>query len=602
MGLTSGAIKVLLLALVIPAIGYGVSFWIISDINSDFATRGIPSYQVICASDAALTDAEVSAFCNDIWPTNFLGTISILAGLIGISVPLMYMLAAYYAGQNRARLAAVFPPLIKLSIFVVAATVLIQGAILTYAAYLLESYAIGRVHFYIIGAIGIGALIATWQLFQVSFSVGEKLTTHAVGSAVTADSAPGLFEFVRGLADKLNAKAPDNIVVGLDPTFFVTSCDVDLIGKETRLSGETLYLSAPLCRLMTQSELAAVVGHELGHFRGDDTVYSLRFAPVYAGLGNALGAIAREGGGISSLAKLPAISMLKFMYETFAMNEATISRERELAADEAGVSATSPMDLATSLVKVTLYSELWGRAIEHNVDRLSQGRVTRNLSRVFQDSAKFDVEQESLEEIMNSVLDELISHPTDTHPTLGVRLSNIDVDPALITRDKLLVPGAPAVELIEGYGAIEEDLTTLEHKLLVAMGYVARPDGEEQETNHLLRATYGLAAAMVAADGRIDPNEITVAEAIGSRTFADFDPVDFRDCCNNPEDLPDAEKIADYLNDILTDDQKQSVLRYLNEIAAADGEVADEEFDLLCRVADAMAMDRALLSRHANTS
>jgi Zn-dependent protease with chaperone function/uncharacterized tellurite resistance protein B-like protein len=432
---------------------------------------------------------------------------------------------------------------------------------------------------------------------RLPFSFGKNLETHVVGTPLRQEDEPGLFAFVGNLASTLGAKSPDNIVVGLEPTFYVTSCDIHLIGQDRRLTGETLYLSAPLCRLMRLGEVSAIIGHELGHFRGDDTVYSLRFAPVYAGLGNAIGAVAEGGNGLMQLARLPAISMLSFMYDVFARNQAEISRLRELVADKAGISASSPMDLSTSLVKVTLYSGLWQAALEHNAARLSQGKFTRNLSHVFQGFARYDVEHESLEEIMTSVLDQQIVHPTDTHPTLAVRMANAGVRPEQIDKAALLVPEDSAVNMIKGHTAIEEDLTALEHKFLAAMGVAGVADGAQQQTDYLLHATYHLAAAMVAADGHIEPEEIAVAERIGGHMFDEFDPIDFRDCCNHPDELPDPVSTSGFLNNTLSQEQKQTVMRYLNAIAAADGEVADSEFDLLGRIADALGVDRSMLSR-----
>lgn len=62
------------------------------------------------------------------------------------------------------------------------------------------------------------------------------------------------------------------LVVGLTPTFFVTEADVHCIGGT--VTGRTMYLSVPLCRILTVEELSAVIAHELGHFRGEDTVCS----------------------------------------------------------------------------------------------------------------------------------------------------------------------------------------------------------------------------------------------------------------------------------------------------------------------------------------
>jgi len=57
----------------------------------------------------------------------------------------------------------------------------------------------------------------------------------------------------------------------------VTSADVNILGGDTKLEGETLHLSLPLARILTLEEIKGITGHELGHFRGADTYYSLKF-------------------------------------------------------------------------------------------------------------------------------------------------------------------------------------------------------------------------------------------------------------------------------------------------------------------------------------
>lgn len=602
MRLTAGLIKVLLVALVIPAVGYGVAEWIFGGLNAELAAKGYPSYHAICGNPQALADAEIRAFCDNFAMIGLLRPASIVSALIGISVPLLYWFASRYAGTDRERIARIFPPLVRISLILLTVMVLLQGVILTYATYVGEYWAIGEVHYIIVGLVGLGAVMATWKLFTVSLSFGKRHETNTVGALLRQEDEPGLFAFVNNLAGTLGAKPPDNIVVGLDPTFYVTSCDINLIGQDQKLTGQTLYLSAPLSRLMKLGEVSAIIGHELGHFRGDDTAYSLRFAPVYAGLGNAINRIREGRGGLMALARLPAVSMLTFMFDMFARNQGEISRVRELMADKAGISVSSPMDLSSSLVKVALYAGLWNAALEHNAARLSEGKLTRNLSHVFQGFARYDVEHEDLEDIMNAVLDQEIVHPTDSHPALSVRLANARVRPEQITREMLLVPEDSAVNLIRGHIGIEEDLTALEHKFLVAIGLVPPPSDENLKTDYLLHATYHLAAAMVAADGRIEPEEITVAENIGGQMFETFDRIEFRDCCNHPDELPDPVRTAEFMNGTLSPDQKEIVMRYLNAIAAADGEVADSEFDLLCRVADKLGVDKSQLTREVKTA
>lgn len=401
---------------------------------------------------------------------------------------------------------------------------------------------------------------------------------------------PLLFKFVRSLSEKLGATAPENIIVGLEPTFYVTSSDIKIPSNEKAIKGETLYISAPLSRLLSENEFASVVGHELGHFRGEDTAYSMRFAPVYAGLGQALGAIySDEDEGASGLAKLPALTMLAYMYEVFATNEAKISRDREHKADKAGAEAGSPLALSTALIKVSLYSSIWEHARSQNIERLNQGKIANNLSMVFQDTAKYDVEKEALSDIMESTLEQRISHPTDSHPPVSERLAELGIQTENITKEMLLVPNEPAIKLIDNYLAVEQEATLLEHRIMVAFG-VANPP-EENETNQLLHATYSLAAAMVAADGKIEQDEIIVAEGIGQKLFEDFDSVEFREYCNDPEQIPDVIELSKLMCEVLEDEHKGLIIEYLKAISEADGDVSEEETSLLNTVSSGLGVE-----------
>lgn len=589
-----GLVRVLLVTLAIPAVGYLVSALIINDVNTDLAGDGIPPIETICSMSEALTDPDLTAFCDDLAPIALLGDVSLAAGIIGIAIPIVYWIASIFAGRSRRRIAAIFPPLVSISTIVISILVLLHGGILTYAAYIGESYAIERVHFILIGAIGLGAVIAAISLIGASSKIGQKLTTQAFGKSLSKTEAPNLFSFVDKLAEGLGATPPKNIIVGLDPTFYVTSCDVAVVGEQKTLSGETLFVSAPLSRLMSRDELASIIGHELGHFRGEDTAYSLRFAPVYAGLGSALGVMQTDDEeGASGIAKIPAQAILSFMYEVFAQNETAIGRERELKADEAGAEASSPLALATSLIKVSLFAAFWPHAREQNVERLNEGKITRNLSKVFQDSAKYDVAHENIENILDSVMEIMIPHPTDTHPSVGTRLNALGIERSQITKDMLLIPSGSAVELIDDFEEIEEETTMFEHRLMVALGHVEAPEDEEKEQDQLLHATYCLAAAMVAADGKIEPEEIAVAEEIGKGLFQDFDPVDFRERCNNPDDIPDVENLTELIGAMVNEDGKPLILRYLKAISESDQDVDEKEAALLQSIAEIWKIDLA---------
>ncbi|WP_163029101.1 M48 family metallopeptidase, partial [Pseudomonas viridiflava] len=105
---------------------------------------------------------------------------------------------------------------------------------------------------------------------------------------VTPEEAPALWAYVRELATRLGALSPDHIVLGMIEGFYVTSSDVSLLPAEISIKGRTLHIPMMYLGLMNAAETSAVIGHELAHFAGEDTEYSLRFLPIYVGIGRSL--------------------------------------------------------------------------------------------------------------------------------------------------------------------------------------------------------------------------------------------------------------------------------------------------------------------------
>lgn len=578
----------LLLTVSIPALGYLTSTWILADMSEEslFPTLfQLSKVEELCRWAKLTNEMELIKTCTDasIYNVLLLKAASFWSGVAAVGLMVVYILLSLLLGKNRGAIAFIFPKLIPLSSLIIAILVLVEGAILTYSAYVGESYAIGRVHFILIGAVGLGSVIGAFGLIGATFSLNKDLIQNEIAKNISKSDSPKLWKFVEDIASKVGAKVPDNIIVGLEPNFYVTAAKVNLLSEDEMLTGETLYLSTSLMRIFDKEELSSVIGHELGHFRGKDTAYSLKFAPVYVGLGRSIAALSsEEGGGASSLAKLPAIAMLSLMYEMFSINERRISREREFEADKVGASVSSTESLATGLGKVAIYASLWNPLREGNIERLKQRKVTKNLSRTFEDSSRYDVEHRVLEDVMGEILQTRISHPTDTHPTISERYQNIGYAPESLTVDDLIKVGASINDVIDDPDSVEEELTIFEHQLMVGLGLVSPPeDDEEDQTNSLLNAIYFLAAAMVGADGKIEQSEVATAEGIGSGMFPDFDKVEFRECCNNLGDIPKFTDVVSVLGSTLKTEHRTAIYDYLKQIAMADEELAEKEKELL---------------------
>jgi Zn-dependent protease with chaperone function len=564
----------------IPIVGYLIATAILADLNSEI--KNGMGVEAICSLQKVMANPAFQSACEEVWNIVLLRDASIWAGLASIALMLVYWGASIAAGTKRNFNAFIFPKLIPISQLAIAGLVLVEGAIITYGAYIGEAYLIGRVHYFLIGAVGLGSAIGAFQLIASTATIKKDFSQPAFGKQITQSDEPKLWNFLEEISEKLGSKTPDNVVVGLEPNFYATAATVQLLNEEKIVNGETLYLSLPLLRLFSTEELRAVVGHELGHFRGADTAYSLKFAPVYAGLSQSIEALSDEEGGVTSIAKLPAAAMLSLMLELFSRNERRISQERELEADKAGVDVSSSDALASALGKVAIYAPIWSKIRSENIERLNSGKVSGNLSHIYEDSAKYDISHTGIAEIMEEILATKITHPTDTHPTIFERFKNIGFDSDRLTVETLINVGNSSQGLLENFQEIEEELTLHEHRLMIALGHVSVPDEhEEQKNDALLNAVYTLAATMVGADGKIDPAEITVAEAAGQQMFSDFDGVEFRSCCGNLENLPAFSDVVTILTNPLTNEDKSLIYGYLKEIAMADGELANEEKQLL---------------------
>lgn len=472
----------------IPLAGWLVGFFVQSKLDGQWAevvhrelgekgVTAVKSGQLSLKRYCSTADGLQESACDTYNHVLALQQTSVIAALVGVALLLVIFAAARLASSNRNLLVALFAPGLKLVLFVLFALIIVQGAIGTYSAYILEATLIHRVHFVIIGAIGFGALVGAFNMIRAGLSISRRARLGVIGQAVSRDEQPKLWEFVTNLAQVLGAQPPHQIVVGLDPSFYVTSADVTVMPAGVTHHDETLYLSLPLMRILSRDELAAVVGHELGHFRGEDTKFSLRFYPIYAGTTQALVALQTEGEGASTVALLPARAMLAFFVEEFAKAERTIGRERELEADKAGASVASPHAIATSLLKLGAFAPLWSRVQTEVVEALNQGKAHTNISEFFAATAASSAKLELIDEVANQAT----SHPTDTHPPTIQRVTALGLSLQDIRTSALQIdPCSSSAQLLENVTKLEENLTEVIHRIIVEHGIVQRQDEDGQ--------------------------------------------------------------------------------------------------------------------------
>lgn len=452
------------LLMAVPAVGYTVAELVQSQDNNQLRQvmrqeyPGAPQERIdILTVDTLCFEAgpDIEEICSKNTNLHLMRSASFWSALIGIAMLLLIKLAGTVAKTNRTLLLTVFRPGLYVTALVLVGLVLVHAALAIGIIYYGESALVNRVHIGLIGAIGIGAALGAFAILRHTFTILAKAETVVVGSALSRHDAPRLWQAIEDTARRLGALVPDHAVVGLEPNFFVTEATVVCLSG--KLTGRTLYCSLPLARILSQEQFVSILGHELGHFKGEDTKFSERFYPIYRGTSSSLEALGQVSGeGAGGLALLPAIAVFGYFLEAFSVAESRISRERELAADQAGASVSSNSAIATALVKLHAFSGVWYHLQDAAVEHLRSGNYFTNASKQFATATAKMADAEALV----GIADTHLSHPTDSHPALGARLHSLGVHLSAVAVDALDVsPADSALSFFDNAEEYEEDIS-----------------------------------------------------------------------------------------------------------------------------------------------
>lgn len=480
----------------VPVIGYLTSVYVERNSEGQFREAVVPSriseaeyqargisYLKLCAPEGALRSRSGSSdVCEPADEVRYVRLASLFTALAGVVVLGLIFAVKVVAGADRDRLVLLFGPTVRTVIVILGVATVAQAGLFIYSAYTLEASLIHRVHAVLLLGIGLAALVGCAQLLRTGLGFFRSTPMRSRAVELSSSECPELFTLVEAAARKLGTQMPDHIIAGLEPNFFVTASNVQLIGENPKLlQGRTLFVSLSLMRLFSKDELGAVVGHELGHFRGGDTAYSTKFAPIYARLTRALAHMhVEENHGASALARLPALAALNVCLTEFAKSERAVSRQREFVADKAGAEAASAEALACALVKLSVYANYWPLLTEKHIEILSQGRCFTDLPVTFREICAQQYSELDWNSAKAALTQYIQAHPVDTHPPMAQRLEALGNKVADIAKKAARPAEDSAIGLVPNAEHVEQELTTLEIRWLAAVGAVRIPNPEQQ--------------------------------------------------------------------------------------------------------------------------
>jgi Zn-dependent protease with chaperone function len=564
---------------VIPLVGLGVGlarFW--------SADEFMPAASELAACSTAVLASPGTGACGSATPFGWLAVASVGVLILSFAVVPLSRLVAMLLGAHRSILSLGFWPYALLITTVVGIVSLVHAGIFGAAVYL------GLQYWFAIESdlvlIGIGAVLvgATYAIVRGLAVFFTRPKTYIAARPVTFYEYPRLGLVVRDIAKKLNAKMPDNVVIGLQPTFFATSSPVFTPYGKGPLKGQTLHLSLPLMSHFTEGELKAVIGHELGHFSGGDTTYSMRFAPVYMGLAKASEVFAANDRPVTRFLSMPSKLLIDDLMYAFSVVERRIGRAREHRADQHGAKVSSPEDIAYSLLKSSLLGSIWNEQMQSLVERGMKGRFSRNVVRNFSESVRLDVDRARIAPLLQFALGDSVPHPIDTHPPTEDRIEAFGLSLGEICSEDVVLHrffSAPKVtDGLDNMAALEEDLTALQYHLYSDL-WPKDDDAERSVDEIFLVLLIDFLALMVTVDGTVDDREILEAEARAAEVFGNFDREAFRERCRTPDQIPSLDKMVSFANKLLTETGIENLKLVMRRIAGADGVVQDAEARLL---------------------
>lgn len=483
-------VKAMALVFVIPFVALGISYVVSERYDNEFQQalqqyahqnnqeidpNKVDHYRIICSRN----DPSFAEICE---PASELQTFEQGAKAsiaVGVALFIILFLGRLYGGSSRSRLAFALSPLTRLTLAGLSVSIVIQGALFVYGIYIAEAVFINRVHFIALAGAGLVALLGGFNLISIALRIMKDATLSQSGILINTENGSGLIQLVNEVADAVGAMRPTNIVVGLEPSFFVTGAKITLNGGADTLEGTTLYMPLPFLRILNTDELRSVIGHEMGHFKGKDIEYSLKFYPAYSRLGSAIAALAGDNEG-NSFVNIPTLAFLVLLHDEFSVVERKIGREREIAADQEGAKAGSARGLASALLKFSEYAQLWGSIRNFNVETLNEGNIYNDLSDVYYNVAQHTYTEMDFATKRDALLAFEMAHPNDTHPTLSERIAALGIDADALKKEDLAPSDNVISTLLSGYEAIADELTIAEHRLMLALGYASLPQQGDQ--------------------------------------------------------------------------------------------------------------------------
>ncbi len=298
---------------------------------------------------------------------------------------------------------------------VAASQMILQGFIVVMLSYWVTALLTQR---FFLKLVVMAAIFAIGAVFIAIRGIFRRVDSPVFvdGDLLTRDTAPDLWASVDRICAHFDTAPPAQILAGIDDNFFVTEHVITTPDGE--LTGRTLFVSISLLRHLSVEEAEAVIAHEMAHFSGGDTLFSLQTRPLMSRFDQYLAEL-------TDISTVLAFNLLNAFRGLMELSFGKHSRDREFRADQLAAETIGGPHIGSALLKLSAYSQyrfqiegdLFSQQTKHTsltlADRINDG---------FRDYAKSPLFSSNMAEAG-------VSHPFDSHPLIIERLAMFNVFP-----------------------------------------------------------------------------------------------------------------------------------------------------------------------------
>ena len=387
-----------------------------------------------------------------------------------------------FVNYKASRLINFYLPLINLTWYSLVLISISIVVIFNYIIFLIFNYLIppftptGLYLILIIFLIG-GSLAGLQVILSVIYNFSKSSTPLKVhGNILKSSEQPKFYSLIKDLSKKINSPMPDNIIFTSDIDFYVTSYDVNVSNykEEKILKGNSLCVPFIMFKILTIDELTGIIGHELAHFSGKDTLRRIKVNNMHLTLekkfnvfGIAFHDIKRSKGLDKPLASLAGffISMILgpmiFLFNNLIKKNIQITIDHEYRADEIGASlCKNKKSFITGLCKFYVYDNLWYNTEERIFNRKTvntKKTLTKEFFKLFDGYiSNFNPKKD-----LKQMFDYEMKHPCDTHPPTIKRGKRLGINMKDISKNDLLKLPPNVSNILINYDSIDKELTAL---------------------------------------------------------------------------------------------------------------------------------------------